>query len=471
MSATLAIVLGLVFAVLYETVGLPQPLTPAGPVPLLMAVILGVAVLIASRETRGSRWVVRVIGGGILIASVLSLAGFPLIQAARQVIAAEMLLGAALTCVGVHSRFLDPTELLNELGAAVLLLALVAYSIGFWPYYGSSQTQTAGVGTVLVLLFVCAGIATLHPHSGLFQVLRSRTPAGHAARVLLPLPFVLPFLFSAINSYAMSHNLYDPYVGMWLFAVANTAVFALLISWAALLLHRAHQAAIDAGEQLRIANDSLERRVQQRTEQLLKETQERAAAIEELARSNAELEQFAYVASHDLQEPLRNVTTYVQLLRKRYGDSLDHGGLEVLAVIESGAKRMSDLVRDLLAYSRAMHEDVEMSPVDAGEVLAEVVSDIGAQIRQADARVTRGTMPEVVADASQLRQLLQNLISNALKYHPADSKPEIAVSAEEGADEWVFAVRTMASEFPRNTTSGFSVFLNGFTATNILARA
>jgi signal transduction histidine kinase len=375
------------------------------------------------------------------MACVLSLAGIPLIEAPRQVIAAEMLLGAALTCLGVHSRFLDPTELLNELGAAVLLLAVVAYGVGFWPYYGSSQLQTAGVGTVLVLLFVCAGIATLRPHSGLFQVLRSRTPAGQAARVLLPLPFVLPFLFSWMNSYAMSHNLYDPYVGMWLFAVANTAVFALLISWAALLLHRAHSTAVEASEQLRIANDSLERRVQQRTEELLKETQERTAAMEELARSNADLEQFAYIASHDLQEPLRNVTTHVQLLRRRYGGSLDHGALEVMAVIEAGAKRMSDLVRDMLAYSRVMHEDVGMSAVDAGQLLAEVLIDIRAQIDQEHARVTRGPMPEVVADATQLRQLLQNLVGNALKYHPADSRPEISVTAEERSDEWVFAVR------------------------------
>jgi chemotaxis family two-component system sensor kinase Cph1 len=120
---------------------------------------------------------------------------------------------------------------------------------------------------------------------------------------------------------------------------------------------------------------------------------------------------------------------------------LDHGALEVLAVIETGARRMRHLVRDLLAYSRVMHEDVDMSAVDAGQVLAEVVSDIGSHIDQADARVTHGPMPEVVADASQLRQLLQNLISNALKYHPADSRPEIDVTAEERPSEWVFAVR------------------------------
>ncbi len=160
----------------------------------------------------------------------------------------------------------------------------------------------------------------------------------------------------------------------------------------------------------------------------------------ELARSNADLEQFAYVASHDLQEPLRMVSSYTQLLARRYRDRLDSDADEFIAYAVDGASRMQDLINDLLAYSRVGSGSKPLDAVDCGSVLHRVAGNLQAAINDAGAEVTSDDLPTVRGDESQLALLFQNLIANGIKFR-SDRTPQVHLSAERGNGLWLFSVR------------------------------
>ncbi len=162
--------------------------------------------------------------------------------------------------------------------------------------------------------------------------------------------------------------------------------------------------------------------------------------ITELKRSNAELEQFAYVASHDLQEPLRMVASYTQLLGRRYGPKLDGDAREFMAYIVDGATRMKQLIEDLLAYSRVGTKAQDFRPVPVEAAVRRALFNLRAAIEESGAAVTYDPMPTVQADEVQLGQLLQNLVGNALKFR-SDSVPRIHIGVEETESEFVFEVR------------------------------
>ncbi|HEY6239524.1 MAG TPA: PAS domain S-box protein [Burkholderiales bacterium] len=164
------------------------------------------------------------------------------------------------------------------------------------------------------------------------------------------------------------------------------------------------------------------------------------AAYEELARSNAELEQFAYVASHDLQEPLRMIGSYTQLLERRYGDKLDQDAHEFMDFIVDGATRMKQLIEDLLAYSRVGTRGKNLQRVQGQAVLERALINLRGAIEQSGAAITHDSLPEVNADDTQLVQLLQNLIANAIKFRKKDEAPRIRVAAEDTGKEWRFSV-------------------------------
>jgi len=161
--------------------------------------------------------------------------------------------------------------------------------------------------------------------------------------------------------------------------------------------------------------------------------------LEELARSNRELEQFAYVVSHDLQEPLRMVRSYVELLGKRYADRLDEDGREFVGYAIDGATRMQRMIEDLLRYSRVGSRGAEFVLTDLSDVVEEALSNLTAAIEEAGARIEYGDMPSLWVDRAQMVQLFQNLISNAIKFR-AERTPEVTVAAHPRNGEWVFAV-------------------------------
>lgn len=167
---------------------------------------------------------------------------------------------------------------------------------------------------------------------------------------------------------------------------------------------------------------------------------ERRHAEMDLVRSNQELEHFAYVASHDLQEPLRTVTSFVQLLQHRYEGKLDADADEFIRFAVIGTLRMEALINDLLAYSRVGARAQSLREVNSERVFRQVIQQLDAAIQSAGARVTHEPLPIVFADALQLGLLFQNLLTNAIKFHREES-PVVHVSATSNGPEWVFAVR------------------------------
>ncbi len=174
-------------------------------------------------------------------------------------------------------------------------------------------------------------------------------------------------------------------------------------------------------DQLRLANEGLERRVEERTAQL-------EVTNTNLERSNRELQDFAYVASHDLQEPLRKIQAFGNLLEEEYADKLDDGR-DYLERMRGAAKRMSALIEDILSFSRVTTKGRGFSPVDLTVIAREVLEDLETRINDTKATVIIDKLPTIDADAMQIRQLLQNLISNALKFHKPDVAPVVKLSA------------------------------------------
>ena len=173
----------------------------------------------------------------------------------------------------------------------------------------------------------------------------------------------------------------------------------------------------------------------------LKSEEHLTKMMEELKRSNDDLEQFAYVASHDLQEPLRMVACYTQLLAQRYKGRLDADADEFIAFAVDGCNRMQGLIQDLLSYSRAGANVQALRETSCREALEKALSNLKATIAESGAIVTHNSLPVLVTDETQLVQVFQNLVGNAIKYRGAES-PRVHVSATRGdSNEWIFSVR------------------------------
>ena len=186
-------------------------------------------------------------------------------------------------------------------------------------------------------------------------------------------------------------------------------------------------------EQLRQLNQTLEEHVAERTQEL----QQHAARLQ---RANEALEEFAYAASHDLQEPLRNVAIYAELFTKRYGANLNEEACRFLGIINEGAQRMGQLISSLLEYARADYLD-EPTPVSDGEeVLAQVLHNLNRSVQESCAAITHDRLPSVPIKGVHLEQLLQNLIGNALKYTKDGEPARVHVSATQDGGQWCFSI-------------------------------
>ena len=171
------------------------------------------------------------------------------------------------------------------------------------------------------------------------------------------------------------------------------------------------------------------------------EAEQRAALkTRELEDANRELEQFTFAASHDLQEPLRMINSYLQLIDKRYGSSLDEDARTFLGFATEGAERMQALIYDLLALSRISNDDDRYRPTDMNVVTTRALENLKVSIRESEAEVIVGKLPTIEADPTQMTQLLQNLIGNALKYRQPDKKPVISITAKRGRGTYTFSV-------------------------------
>jgi light-regulated signal transduction histidine kinase (bacteriophytochrome) len=184
----------------------------------------------------------------------------------------------------------------------------------------------------------------------------------------------------------------------------------------------------------------------------------RTRLLAKMQRSNEEFQQFAHIVSHDLNEPLRTITSFVQLLTRRLQGRLDAEAAEYLAFVEEGAQRLHHLLADLLAYTRAGGESQKVGAVDGDALFARVVADLHLAIAESGATITQDPLPTVWGDATRLGQVVQNLIGNALKFRDS-SLPRIHVSAQRQGEEWVFSVRDNGIGLdPKQAERVFGVF-------------
>jgi light-regulated signal transduction histidine kinase (bacteriophytochrome) len=214
-------------------------------------------------------------------------------------------------------------------------------------------------------------------------------------------------------------------------------------------LYRKNEQLKRQAEALRVKNQELEKSIAERLRaeeairELNSELEQRVIdRTKELTAANDELRQFAYVASHDLQEPLRTVGSYAQLLAKRYKGKLGEDADDFIKYIVEGVQRMHVLLNDMLAYSRVTNEpnNRPFTHCNLEQVLSTALANLEMAIRESEAEITRDPLPTVLGDESQLTQVLQNLILNAIKYR-SDARTRIHISARANDAEWVFGVR------------------------------
>ena len=299
-------------------------------------------------------------------------------------------------------------------------------------------------------LLIIIGLAALVQLLAAFFALRLiRVTGGRTAWVLIALALCFMALRRGIKLWRLlSGDFADP---PDLIDDGVTLAISVCVLAGVLLIPPLFLTIQRAAETLKQAKEELEIKVAERTEELRDanihlsvELDERRRAEEKLAqyagelrRSNAELEQFAYVASHDLQEPLRMVASFTQLLAKRYQGKLDQDADEFIGFAVDGANRMQMLINDLLAYCRVGTRGKPLEPTDCEGVLSHTLANLAAMVKETRAEVTHDPLPTVLADEVQLGQMFQNLLINALKFQGREP-PKVHIYARRQGDEWIF---------------------------------
>jgi len=314
--------------------------------------------------------------------------------------------GALLVLDSRHAR--AAAQILAFVVALLSLTALVGYAYGQRALYASDPFTAVALHTALGFAALAIGILCARPDRGMVAVFVGDTAGGAMARRLVPVALALPLALGWLELAGERAGVYPAAFGTGWFAVSTVVLLV-----AAILLYADSVSRLDA---------------------------KRRYAEQELKRSNEELERFAYVASHDLQEPLRMVASYVQLLAKRYKGKLDRDADEFIDFAVDGAVRMKALIEDLLAVSRVGTRGAPLIPTDANAVLEHAIASLRLAIDEAGASVTSDRLPVVAADAGQLEHVFLNLISNALKFRGV-AAPHVQLSAEARDGQWVFRVQ------------------------------
>jgi len=328
---------------------------------------------------------------------------------------AILALGAGIAGATGRGRVVVASQLLASAAGAAAFVSLTGYFYGVEGFYGVPAFIPMALPTAIGVGAAAMAVALMREGEGPVSIFQAPSLGGMVARrVLLP-ALVVPILLGGLRLAGERAGLYPTAVGVALFGIASAALLLILVGWTARLLHRTDLARRQIEARLRRAN-------------------------EELAIRNRELDQFAYVASHDLQEPLRMVTSYCQLLQRRYAGKLDADANEFIGYAVDGATRMQALIQDLLRYSRAGTRGLDARRFPADRALDSALRNLAAAIDEAQARVTREALPEITADETQITQMFQNLVGNAIKFHGTEP-PRVHVWATREPGGNAFHVR------------------------------
>lgn len=346
-----------------------------------------------------------------LLALLLALAGSTPAPGVMSAVGglAFLVIGVALVVLGTV-RDHPAAEILGLCSGAIALQAVASYVYGAEPFAGQMPLYTA-----ISVLLLSVSLVFIRADVGFMAKIASNSFGGVMARRLLPATLVVPFVLGGLLLAGIHAGLFSLEPGLALLSVVTIVVFIAVVWWSVNFLYRM---------------DTQRRQA----ERELKETAAR------LARSNADLEQFAYVTSHDLKEPLRAISGSVQVLQARMGERLGSDAEEILRHTVDGANRMQTLIDDLLTYSRLTTREAPLTPTDLDQVFDEVLANLEVPIRESKAVVTHDPLPTIPVDRTQLLQVFQNLVSNGIKYR-SERTPKIHVGAEDRGREWRFSVR------------------------------
>jgi signal transduction histidine kinase len=324
--------------------------------------------------------------------------------------------GMALLLLEVEtSRGFRPAQVFIIIVGLIALLALIGYAYRVLPLYTFGSRLPMALNSAIGFeLFAVAALA-VRPRRGLMMVITSDTTGGAMARRLLPAAVLIPLVLGALRFSSEKHGFFEIESGISLFAFANIVIFTAVIWWNAKLLYRAEQERSNAMEKLKQTSLDLER-------------------------SNTELQQFAYVASHDLTEPLRMITSYLELLNSRAKAKLGAEEQEFIGYAVDGARRMQRLIQDLLAYARVDTRGRPLEATDCERVLETVLANLKLAINESQAVIEHERLPILEGDAVQLAQVFQNLIGNAIKFR-GTVPPRIHIGARRINGEWLFHVK------------------------------
>jgi len=299
--------------------------------------------------------------------------------------------------------------------ALITLLGLIGYSYQVLSLYRVGGADPMSLDAALLFAVFCLGFLAAAPQRGLLSLVTSRLTGGAVARRLLPVAIFVPWILGGVLLMGEKAGFYGREFAVSIFAVLSIVIFTGMIWWNAKLLDLADIERTRAEERLRQTTANL-------------------------ARSNTDLEQFAYLASHDLFEPLRMVISYLELLSDRCRGKLDEQAQEFIGFAVDGAQRMHALIHDLLEYSRVDIRGRALEPTDCEEAFEAAVSNLKVAIEESGATITRGPLPKALADKVQLTQVFQNLLGNGIKFRGSEP-PRLEAGAERRNDEWVIFVR------------------------------
>ncbi|MGB9978773.1 sensor histidine kinase [Methanobacterium sp.] len=309
-----------------------------------------------------------------------------------------------------------PTQYLMILVGILALMVLLGYLYNAPEFYQIYNYNAASIYGGVSFMLIFLAVLAARPERGFMMVLTSGEYGSvFGLRILLALAIISVFL-GWLRIVGQNLGYYSAAFGTTLYTISILIILSILVWNSILSLNKTDRERKGANEELR-------------------------KNLEELEISNRELKSFAFITSHDLQEPLRTIASYAQLIERRYKGQLDPDADEFLEYMVSGAKRMKSMIQGLLDYSQVEAKGNEFKVINSEKALDTALCNLQHSIDHCHAEITYDNLPLILADECQIVRVFQNLIGNALKFRKKDEAPKIHISAKKDGNEWIFSVK------------------------------